>query len=472
MPAKAERQSPYSLRRRLMVMMTAGFLVVLSVISIGLWSYARNAANETYDLLLKGSAIAILERISLSPNGYAMDFPPSALEILGLAENDRVFYRVFDLSGATVTGDPDLPLPDPFEPVETPVMFDAPYSGETVRFVLQGRTLLGQDRPQWVGVQIGQTRSSRNAQQFDIFSTGLAGLTVIAAISLIFVRVAINRAMRPLSGIEADIRTREPTDLSPLDAQPPREIESLIGAINDFMRRLDVSKDNARTFIADVAHQIRTALATLEGHLQIADQHNDADGLRTRLGKAQDQASRTVNLTNQLLSHAMVIHRADNQLREQVDMKTIVRSVLEEVMRSPVGDKAEFDVHGDGLPNGAVVSGDALSLREALLNLVQNALQHGGSHISIVLADSTLDGRPAITLAVDDDGPGIAPADCARAVERFYSNGRSAGSGIGLAIVKSVAEGHGGRLRLDRAPAGGLRAAMDLPRDAALGVAA
>ena len=463
MRGRTERQSPYSLRRRLMVVMTGGFLVVLSLISIGLWSYARNAANETYDLLLKGSAISILERISLSPQGYALDFPPSALEILGLAEDDRVFYRVFDLSGTTITGDPDLPLPPALSPAETPIAFDAAYSGEPVRFVVQGRTLLGQDRPQWVGVQIGQTRSARNALHFNIFSTGLVGLTLLAVVSLVFVRVAISRAMRPLSGIEADIRRREPTDLSPLRAQPPREIESLIGTINDFMRRLDVSKDNAQTFIADVAHQIRTALATLEGHLQLAENKADGASMRLRLDKARDQTGRTINLTNQLLSHAMVIHRADNEVRETIDLKAVIASVLEEVVRSPAAAGAEFAFE-QNLPDRQVrLTGDPLAVREALLNLVQNALQHGGKTISIELSRHRVDGVAHVVLAVEDDGPGIAPSERGQVTDRFYTLGESAGSGIGLAIVKAVVESHDGGLELGEAASGGLRAAMTLP---------
>lgn len=465
MPAKADRAAPYSLRRRLMVAMTAGFVAVLSVISVGLWTYARDAANETYDLLLQGSAISILERATLTPAGFALDFPPSALEILGLAENDRVFYRVFDAAGATITGDPGLPLPPGFQATEDPRMYDARHSGETVRFVVQGRTLPGLDEPRWVLVQVGQTRAARDSLQLNIFSTGLVGLSVLAIVSFLFVRLAIARAMRPLSGLEADIRTRQPTDLSPLEAAPPREIESLITAINDFMRRLDTSKDNAQSFIADVTHQMRTALATLDGHLQIAEARRDPETVLARLEKARDQAKRTIHLTNQLLSHALVIHRADDYPREPVALKSLVRSVVEEAIRDPRGARAAFQFSDAACPGDATVPGDPLTLREALMNLVQNALSHAGARprIRISLEPARLDAGPAVSLIVEDDGPGIAPARRARAVQRFESHGPGAGSGIGLAIVKAVAESHGGRLRLETAPGGGLAAAIDLP---------
>lgn len=468
MNVPGRRAAPYSLRRRLTSAMGAGFFAIVTVLSLALWTYTRDSANRTYDLLLAGSAIAILERISPTPEGLIVDIPSSALEIVGLAETDRVFYRIFRQNGETLTGEPDLPLPGNHDiPVE-PVFFDAAYSGETVRFVLQGKLVIGVSGPEWLLVQLGQTRIARDALQFDLFSKGLAGLVAIALIGLLFMRYSISRAMAPLAGIEADIRQRQPTDMTPLNALPPREVEGLIAAINDFMRRLETSKEHAQSFIADVAHQMRTSLAALQGQLQLATEQNDPQAMKLRLERAYDQSTRTIRMTNQLLSHAMVIHRGVDRPTEVVDMLPLIRSCVEEMLRDPATSDIEITVHRDGLdPSEAKITGDPVALREALRNLLDNAVRHGPpqNHIEIILETACREDRPVLCVSVEDAGPGIPVDQRAAVLERFFSlNRKGGGSGIGLSIVSAVAKSHGGDVTLTESRHGGLHVQMELPR--------
>lgn len=458
--------------------MGAGVVAVTAVLTIALWNYAAVAANRTYDLLLKGAAIAVLESVTLGPQGIAIDIPPSALETLGLARDDRVFYRIFRYSTSgkdtavspqTLTGSNDLPLPgNPDWPEVTrnggEVFFDAPYSSSMTRFIVRTEALPGLARDQRLAVEIGQTRIARDALWHDMIIRGMAGLSVLAVASLLLLRFGINRAMRPLSGVEAAIRDREPTDFSPLEAETPREIESLIRAINGFMARLSTSRENIQTFIADVAHQMRSALATLDGRLAHALETTDPDELRRRTQRARDQSRQAVELTNQMLSHAMVIHRADSQLSDRVDLVTLVRSSIEDMFRTPHNAAVEIEVEMDPAANGTFeVHGDALSLREALVNLIGNAIRHAGPtcRIRLTLSSNLRGGR--IRLGVEDDGPGIAVDDLEKVRSRFVSLGGTAGTGLGLAIVEAVARSHGGTLHLARSDLGGLAATLDLP---------
>lgn len=454
-----------------MAAMLAGFSVIMAALAFGLWSYARGAADTTYDLLLDGAAIAILENVTDTPAGLQVDMPNSALEILGLAEHDRVFYRVSTADGTMLTGDDDLPSPTgkgqrPFGPAPESQLFDAPHTGETVRFVRRKQAVPGITGPVEIVVQVGQTRGARDVLQRELFIDGMAALTVLALIGLVFVQFAIHLAVRPLVGIEADIKGRDPANLAPLRTMPPREIAGLIGAINGFMRRLGASKDNAEAFIADVSHQIRTSLSALRGQLELASETVDPATQRARIAKAADQASRTIRLTNQLLAHAMVIHRADTAPREDVDMVDIARGLIEEASRSPTGsEEPEFEVQVAPGAEALMVPGDPVSLREAMRNLVDNALRHAGAAplVRIALSLGELGGRTALDLRVEDNGPGIAAADRARACQRFSSLGPRGGSGLGLAIVEAAASAHGGRLDLDVSPEGGLSARLLLP---------
>ncbi|TMV84584.1 sensor histidine kinase [Thioclava sp. BHET1] len=470
---------PHSLRRRLTITMIGGLLAVMGAISLGLWNYANLAANRTYDLLLEGTAIAMLEGVTLGSDGIAVDIPPSALEILGLARQDRVFYRVFiagpDLPAAsapsTLTGDEDLPLPPERGWLHKTidggeVFFDAPYSDEGVRFILRSKPLPGLARGQRIAVEVGQTRIARDALRHDMLLKGIAGLGALCLISLLLLRFAINRALRPLIGVAAKIDARDPGDLSAFPAQTPREIESLVGAINGFMHRLTVSRENAQSFIADVAHQMRSALAAVEGRLDHALSAADPAELRARTGRAHAQTQAAIALTNQMLSHAMVIHRADSRLTDRVELLPLIRSAVEELLRSRAGAEAEIELDLGPAPEGGfTLDGDAIALREALVNLAGNAIRHSGGRARLVIGLAACDtlGRPGLTLSVDDDGPGIPEEALAEIRDRFVARGDHAGSGIGLAIVEAVAESHHGQLRLERSPLGGLRAALDLP---------
>ncbi len=464
--------------------MGGGVMAVMAVLALGLWNYAAVAANQTYDLLLKGAAIAILEGVTLGPAGIAIDIPPSALETLGLARDDRVFYRVFTYDQAspkrsplsqTLTGDEGLPLPHGASWTTATrnggeVFFDAPYSASSARFILRTEPLPGLSRGERLAVEVGQTRIARDALWHDMMLKGMAGLAALAAMSLVVLRLGINQAMRPLSGVEAAIRDREPTDFTPLEAGTPREIEALIQSINGFMARLSTSRDNVQTFIADVTHQMRSALATLDGRLAHALEASDPAELRRRTLRARDNSRQAVELTNQMLSHAMVIHRADSHLSDRVDLVELVRATIEDMVRAPHNATAEIEVEiGEDAGQGFVVAGDSLSLREALVNLLGNALRHGGpaARVRLTLA---LDIRTDRTfLGVEDDGPGIAKADMDEIRTRFVARGPTAGTGLGLSIVEAVAHSHGGVLHLGRSSLGGLSAVLELPSAASTG---
>lgn len=457
------RARSYSLQRRLLSLMALGFMILLLLISLLLWNYARGAANRTYDLLLAGAALSVLERVSPGPNGPSVDLPSSAMQILALAPNDRIAYRVFSPDTGPITGASDLPFPDDIPLQATPVFFDAAY-GAPFRFVLQGRQLNSPDGRLWVAVQIGQTLEARHAQQLSLFLSGMTGLAGISLIGLGFVWLAIRRALLPLRQIETDLRARSPGDLSPVEGASPREISGLFEAINGFITRLDRNLKLTEGFIADVAHQTRTSLSALQGHLSLAVDSKDPKQMHARLVRAERQAERTVRLTNQLLANAMVIHRSDRATLKPISFKPVVRDTLAEMLRDSRMRKVAVTYDADHVADGEdMLIADALSIREALRNLIDNAIRHGPPDNRI---DIALDiANDALTLTVEDAGPGIAEADRARATERFASIQQdTAGSGLGLAIVQAVADGHGAKLHLGASRNGGLAVTIAFPR--------
>ncbi|SNY93202.1 two-component system, OmpR family, sensor histidine kinase TctE [Cohaesibacter sp. ES.047] len=455
-----KRLKQKSLRHRLLLSMGAAFLVILTVISIGLWGYARQAANKAYDRLLHGAALSILERVSYSADQVRVDLPYSAFEILGLAMDDRVFYRIYTRENGTITASHDLPMAKNYEPAERPVYWDSQFSGEMVRFMQQSRLITEGERSFWVIAELGQTRIARNAMTADLFWRGLAVAVFITAVGLLFVWFGINRALHPLIYVERDLRKRDISDFTPLPVTPPREVASLVMSINSFITRLKNNLDHSQTFIADVTHQIRTALSALQGQLELATKETDSDALAVRINKAEQQSRNTIRLTNQLLAHAMVIHRADQKMMADFHLKDVLKNTLETILREHLKSNIEFtfDISPrieNGPEDADLLFGDHISIREALKNIIDNAIKHGppDNHIRISL---DLVGNDMV-LEVADSGPGIAPDDREKVLERFYTTASDGeNSGLGLSIVDEVARSHNAQLVLNQSDLGGL----------------
>ncbi|MEY8838367.1 ATP-binding protein, partial [Cribrihabitans sp. XS_ASV171] len=162
------------------------------------------------------------------------------------------------------------------------------------------------------------------------------------------------------------------------------------------------------------------------------------------------------------------MHRSDRPSLEPIALKPLVHDILSESLRDSRMRKITLSFDGDSLGEGDdIIAGDGISIREALRNLIENAVRHGPADTTILI---TLDAsRSELCLKVEDAGPGIAEADLPRATDRFTSlSERSKGSGLGLSIVKAVAEGHGADLRLGRSQLGGLEVRLIFKRIAAV----
>lgn len=443
--------------------MAAGFSALLIIISVLIWSYARTAADRTYDLLLAGATLAILDRVTFDTDGPTVDLPQSAMDTLSLAPEDRVIYRVFAPEYGELTGTPDLPLPDDDTPSTDVRFYDAELS-EAFRFAIQGRQLTNATGRNWVVVQVGQTLRARKAQQSELFRYGISWLAGVSLLGLLFVWLAIRAALHPLRELQGTLAARTASDLSPLEGHPPREIYGLFTAINTFIAQLARSRALSELFIADVAHQTRTSLSAVKGQLDLAQDAQDEAHLRERLVRAQKQSNSTIHLTNQLLANAMVSHRSDKALLAPIDLRALVRRTLADLLRErrlrDVTLSFDDNTSSDIVP---FINGDEVSIREAIRNLVDNAVRHGGPENTIVIR-LAIEGEEVVLVA-SDAGPGIPPEKRALATERFRSlNTETAGSGLGLAIVRSVIEGHDGRMILGSSRLGGLRVALHFPR--------
>lgn len=306
--------------------------------------------------------------------------------------------------------------------------------------------------------------SSRRLRRIVVFVAlaALAG-TALAAGALASAAVAPLGRLRDAAGRvaeTADLNVRVPDD------EGPEEVRDLAGDLNAMLARLGASAadreaalEAARRFAADAGHELRTPLTSLGANLSALGPVAAGDeSARRALEASQRDAARLGGLVEQLQALA----RGEAGLpvaAEEVDVADLVDSALASVRRRHPGVEGSLEAPDQG----PVIHGDPEGLRMIVDNLLENAARHGGESVRIT-ARVAAGPDGGATLTVDDDGPGIPEADRPSLLERFTrgAGARGPGSGLGLAIATAQAHRHGGHLRLEDSPAGGLRAVATL----------
>lgn len=279
-----------------------------------------------------------------------------------------------------------------------------------------------------------------------VFATNTIILPIFVLLTLTSLVVTPWIVRRSLAGVSRIAREAEEIDANSRgrrlsEAYVPQEIAPLVRAVNDALRRLDDGYERQQRFIASASHELRTPIAVLASKVDAADS-------KTVRALALD-VQRIATMTEQLLD----LHRLENNRHD-------VTIDLAEVGRRVVGDLAPLVIANGGSISLEVVDnepciGDVAALERVLVNLVQNAIDHGGTNVVVRVLGAALE--------VEDDGPGIPPTERERVFEPFHRlRPRATGSGLGLNLVREVMDQHGGRVEILDAPGGGTVFRVDL----------
>ena len=434
------------------------FLLIFGgvIVSIAAFAYGREAARTAYDRLLLGAANDIASAITVLDGRPDIDLPVSAFELLALAPDDRIGYRIIGPDGNTLTGYEEIALPTGRKALQDG-FFDGSFFGEPARFAVVSRRFAERTLNGTIQVVVGQTLRARNAMAYEITRNALYVLAASGLAMILLSVVVVRSVLKPLQSIAGGLSRRDPHDLTPMDTAVPRETQVMISALNGFMARLDRQMNSMRHLISDTAHQLRTPVAALRAQADLFSDEPDLARKEKIVERIQTRSGSLGRLLDQMLSQALVIHRGDSARREAVDLRDIALDVFEE------GDHAvltpDFDVQLDIGDRPVIVMADEPSLKEALKNLLNNAVTYGVSPARI---GATLDGARA-SIWVEDSGAGPEDDVLAELGSRFNkaTPSRQAGSGLGLAIAHSVAVSFGGDLKLRRTETGSFRASLE-----------
>lgn len=304
-------------------------------------------------------------------------------------------------------------------------------------------------------IQVAQPSKVRSRQAAQLALQTLQPFALAMPLLAFLVWLAVGRSLRPLDALAGRVREREPSSLAPLpDTGLPVEVQPLVASLNDLIGRLRGAIEHERRFLDDAAHELRTPLTALSLQVQSLS-HADEASRATALANVRSGVARATRLVEQLLALARQQPKAVPTL-VLVSLTDLARAVVGEL--APLADANGIDL---GLAQAEEVSvrGDGDAITILLRNLVDNALRYTprGGRVDV----SVLAGPPA-ALTVSDTGPGIPEAERARVFDRFHRLPGTAGvgSGLGLSIVRAIAEANGATVSLDAAPGGGLLATV------------
>lgn len=467
-----------SLARQLLLWLLVPQLVLWLAGGVASYRLAAGYVNQSIDASLLQASKALARQLKPIGSGLLIDFPKAAQDILEADPNDRLLYTVSSPPGQFILGNQSLPLPEGHEalPLGEPHFYDgtAPAQGnpfgpvQTLRIAAL-RLSLGDasnpaETPPIMLVQVARSSANREELAQRILVDMLLPMSALVVLLTLVVWAGVRAGLAPLHRLRLQVEGRAPTDLAPLQlASAPRELWSLANALNTLLAAVQSNVNTQKRFIGDAAHQLRTPLAGLKSQTEIALQLVSDPALHARLQRVHESATRSAHLVNQLLTLA----RAEPeslmaQDRMRFDLQRMARQLTAEWV--PRALKSGMDLGMDEAMDAQAVwvEGNELLIREALTNLIDNAIHYAGAGAQITVRVESSEGLAY--LRVTDSGPGIAATDRARVMERFV-RGTDAGNGcgLGLAIVQEIIESHGGSVALCDARPHGLEVVLTLP---------
>ena len=442
------RRQPHSLRRTLtgwLMWPLAGLMLASTVPNYYL---AAGAANNAYDSALLDPALAISHSIVRDGDRLRVNLPPETFDALRVDSRDRVFVQVRGPDNEVLAGNQRLPEPPQVVPRAGHVFYDARANDERLRIV----ALTVPSTSGTVVIQVAETYVKRDMVVAEILLASMLSELAVATAAIILLGYGIRRGLEPLERLRDDIAARSLRDLSPVVSEDkPLEVLPIISAINQLLARLKAAIEGQQRFIANAAHQLRTPLAGLKTHSELALRQRSAVELRTLLEMMASETERSSHLVNQLLTLARAEPEAVlNRNPNPINLREIANRAVHDWVPRSVAHNVDMGFELED----AWTYGDPLLMRELLANLLDNALAYTPAGGAVTVR--TYARHNSAVLEVEDNGPGIPEEQRDRVFERFFRLKGTPGNGcgLGLAIVQEITERHGGSVSIQRPKSG------------------
>src|SRR6266480_2203577 len=458
----SKRAEPASIASQLVFLFTLAAAFLLSCgLGVFYWLVVQHAFEE--DNAVLADKISVLSADLKAGGPKATD---EELKSVRTGEHPVYAVRVVDSASRTVTETLGM------NSLLPPSIFPSPrISTSSTRnpknYRVGGRlfsllTTIEEANGQPYTIQVAQDRSTddRFTKEFGALVAVVLAFGVLASI-LIAITVT-KRGLRPLGEMTRSLGRIGPTHLNERVAPAgwPRELQPLAVAFDAMLKRLDDSFTRLSQFSADLAHELRTPIANILGEAQVAlTRDRTSDEYREVIESTVAECERLSGIVDNLLFVARVDAAREPIARKQFDARAAVEKIATFYQTIAEDHHVAISCSGEGQ-----ISADPAMFERAVGNLVDNALRFtpGNGSIQIVLAQYAAD----FEVAVSDNGCGIAPEHLPRVFDRFYraeSSRSSAGAGLGLALVKSIVDLHGGSAKIESEVSRGTTVTVTFP---------
>ena len=430
-----------SIRRRLAIRLVA--IMVLGWLLMVATNYlvAEREVEELFDAQLAQSAriLHALVKHELDENYYHQgDRIQLQYDLPGHYYESRIAFRILDRKGGLSIQS------DSFPDIET---------GQKAGFSNidladdRWRLFVMEDATHNVTLEVAQHFEPREELVRDIAYRSMQPLVIVLPVIVLLIWISIGRGLRPLNASAAEIANRTPANLQPINERTvPQEVLPLIQALNVLFDRLRQAMENEHRFTMDAAHELRTPLAAIKTQAQVALRAQSDDVRQQALEQIVSGVDRTSHLVRQLLILARVDPDASIQEYEKLDLGRMLERVAADI--TPLADDKQItlDIHTEN-PGKKRILGQRQLIEVLARNLLDNAVRytpHGGRVECRVEVTDT-----HARLTIRDNGPGVPADSIERIFDRFYRvlGTEQRGSGLGLSIVKRIAELHSAEIQ-------------------------
>lgn len=407
---------------------------------------ANQFTNLAYDKSLYRTALALADQVSLEALGVQVILPQVAKDLLEFDEDDDVYFRILGPKGDLITTHTDLPLPRIFPKPDKSLYYNTVLKGKNLRVIVYAlpiTTNSDNNQHKSVYVMVGETLQKRTLMQNEIILSMLLPQLLIVLLTSTLLFFGIRRGLQSLDKLKVNLSHRSINDLSPIDnMKAPTELKPLLDAFNNLLAKVSNNISRQQRFIADASHQLKTPLAGLKTQAELALREQQPDKIAHALEQINRASGNLSHVVNQLLALSKVEPDGTTFLAmTPVDMRMLAQKVTSDWISAALQKNIDLGFSCN-FQESAIVNGNAPLLCELLNNLIDNAIRYTPNHGNITVGLT----KEAATLIlyVQDNGIGISKDNQTIIFERFYRvlGTNQAGCGLGLTIVKEIAERH------------------------------
>ena len=450
----------HSVRVQLTLWYVAAMIIVLAVYAAAILVYVNRSASAALNQQLRGDFQFAAAMVEQTPDGGITWSSDEG------GDEDRPWLQVWGTDGQLLYRNDQAakqPLPDRElatvrdDAVVTILTADVPFR------VLSRR---GRIASKPVVIQVARSEEPMRQQIRDVVLILLLGLPLAVATAGLGGYGVARRALAPIERMTERAQTITADRLSdrlPV-GNPDNEMGRLASVFNATLGRLEASFDQMRRFTADVSHELRTPLTAIRSVGEVGLRgRRDEEAYRAIIGSMLEEVDRLAGLVDRLLTLSRAETRQAKPSLEAVGLEELAETVAADLAVLAEEKTQPVVIESRGSPQAL---GDRIMLRQALINLVDNAIKFSAAGTRIVIR--VFESSEAAIVEVVDSGPGIPPGVRDHIFDRFFrapsASAEVHGSGLGLSIAKSAVEANGGTLTLERSGSDGSTFRISVPR--------